>query len=83
MKNNKVFGAGIDSVKSWEEMASNYAARLQNPYHQHRLRVIDALIPKDLYKKGKTIFDFGCGDGVLFYPFMAQGAKVMGCDPAK
>jgi len=83
MKKKEIFGDGIDSVKSWEEMANAYAARLQNPYHRHRLGVIDALIPKSLYAKGQVIFDFGCGDGVLFYPFIEKGAKVMGCDPAR
>lgn len=82
MKNEEVYGSGKDSIKSWEEMATSYAARLQNPYHQHRLNVIDHLIPKSLYEAGKIVYDFGCGDGVLFYPFISKGTTVMGCDPA-
>lgn len=76
------YGDDIDSASSWEEMTDGYVGKLKDPYHRHRLEVIKALIPAELYQTGKKIFDFGCGDGVLFPDFIKAGAEIGGVDIA-
>lgn len=76
----KKYGQDIDSKVSWNQMAKAYSDELSNNYHSHRLEVIDALIPEELYQYGKQIFDFGCGDAVHFDKFLQAGANINGVD---
>jgi len=76
----KKFGKEITSRESWDQMGKDYADRLLNEYHNHRLAVINALIPEELYQNGKRVFDFGCGDAVLFEQFLRKGAHISGID---
>jgi len=82
MKKTKKYGENIDSVESWEKLACEYASSLENSYHGHRLKTIMDLIPENLFENAKQIFDFGCGDAILFKPFLLRGAKIEGCDPS-
>lgn len=74
------YGQNIESVEQWEEMAKDYAESITNEYHTHRLKVIDSLIPDDLYQAGKVMFDFGCGDALHFPQFLANDCKISGID---
>lgn len=74
------YGGEVDSAAAWEGLAQVYGAALDNQYHQHRLAVIRALIPGEVLAPGRQVFDFGCGDAVLFEPFLAAGATVRGSD---
>lgn len=76
----KKYGKDIKSKESWDQMAQGYADRLVSEYHNHRLAVINALIPEELYQKGRSIFDFGCGDAVLFERFLKNGSHISGID---
>jgi len=78
-----LYGKEIDSEAHWESEASDYIAALTGQYHFHRLSMIRKLIPDELYSKGKRIFDFGCGDAVMFPEFLASGAAVSGIDISK
>lgn len=78
----KRLGQGLDSITYWKELSCNYVNELEGPYHNHRLSVINALIPKSLFSDRKTIFDFGCGDAVLFPQFLENGAIITGIDIA-
>ena len=60
-----------------------YVENLENNYHTHRLSIINELIPQNLYKKGKKVFDFGCGNAMLFKKFLDSGAKISGIDISK
>ncbi len=73
-------GQTLDSKQYWTREANKYTDALQNDYHRHRLEVIRSLIPAELYKPDQTVFDFGCGDAVLFPWFLAPGAKIEGID---
>ena len=68
------------SRESWEEAARIYSANLENEYHKHRLAVIRSLIPQELFASGRRVFDFGCGDAVLFPLFLEAGAHIEGID---
>ena len=84
MEKKSVFGAGLDSVSTWEDMASDYVDRVNHSsYHSARLVMVNSLIPRELYSRGKVVFDFGCGDGVLLLPFLDAGAEAFGCDPSE
>lgn len=76
------YGDEIDSAASWEEMTEGYVDKLENRYHKHRLEVVKNLVPGELCQPGKRIFDFGCGDAVLFPHFIKNGAHVSGIDIA-
>lgn len=81
MENNiKRYGTGIESKASWESLAQRYTKVLDEDYHQHRLQVINQMIPKSLYSSGIRIFDFGCGDAIHFEQFLASGALISGVD---
>lgn len=76
----KKYGEELNSRDSWDQMAQVYSDRLSNDYHNHRLAVINALIPEELYQEGRNIFDFGCGDAVLFEKFLMNGSRISGID---
>lgn len=76
----KKYGTDINSTKAWDQMARGYSDRLINEYHNHRLAVINSLIPDDLYQKGRSVFDFGCGDAVHFEQFARNGCQISGID---
>lgn len=68
---NKInLGQDSGSKNFWEANTSSYISALDRPYHEHRLQVIDSIIPKALYKPGNLILDFGCGNGVHLIPFL-------------
>jgi len=70
----------LDSKDHWEGIATDYVGALDHSYHQHRLAVIRALIPDELFAAGRQIFDFGCGDAVHFRAFLDAGAHIEGVD---
>jgi 2-polyprenyl-3-methyl-5-hydroxy-6-metoxy-1,4-benzoquinol methylase len=74
------YGENVNSIESWEQMAESYSNAMANEYHRHRLRVINSLIPDDLYQEGKNIFDFGCGDAIHFEQFLMRGCLINGVD---
>lgn len=75
----KRVGRDTSAIEKWEDVAAQYASTIEGGYHRHRLKVISALLP-DL--KGKTVVDFGCGDGVLAELAVQHGAaKIYGIDP--
>lgn len=73
-------GAEKESFDYWEDTTEDYVGKLEGDYHKHRLNVIDALIPQDLYQPGKKIFDFGCGNAVHYPQFTDKGALIEGVD---
>jgi ubiquinone/menaquinone biosynthesis C-methylase UbiE len=73
-------GRELDSKDHWEGIATDYVRALDDRYHQHRLAVIRALIPDELFAPGRQIFDFGCGDAVLFSSLLDAGAHIEGVD---
>lgn len=75
-------GKEISSLNYWEKEANNYVNALQSPYHQHRLEVAFDIIPVELYSSGTKIFDFGCGDAIMFPPFIEKEVQIIGCDIA-
>ncbi|MEB3295252.1 MAG: class I SAM-dependent methyltransferase [Synechococcales bacterium] len=75
-------GREESSLAYWATASEHYVGALANAYHTHRLQVIRSLIPNALYCPGQTIFDFGCGDAVLFPEFLAAGAQISGIDIA-
>ncbi|MBK9479063.1 MAG: methyltransferase domain-containing protein [Bacteroidetes bacterium] len=76
----KKYGKGINSKNFWNKEADEYTSVLKNDYHTHRLSILKKIIPADLYKKGKNILDFGCGDAVIFPDFLKKGANIKGID---
>jgi 2-polyprenyl-3-methyl-5-hydroxy-6-metoxy-1,4-benzoquinol methylase len=76
------YGENINTLDLWGdvEKTENYIKNLENSYHKHRLDVINDLIPEDLYKKDKKIFDFGCGNAVLFRTFLENEVLITGVD---
>jgi SAM-dependent methyltransferase len=73
-------GQTLDSKQYWTREANQYTDALKNDYHAHRLEVIRALIPSDLFRPDQRIFDFGCGDAILFPWFLETGGKIEGID---
>src|SRR6266404_7597887 len=73
-------GRNLDSKEHWEGIAADYVGALDHRYHQHRLAVIRALIPDELFVPDRHIFDFGCGDAVHFSTFLDAGAHIEGVD---
>lgn len=64
----------------WAKRTDSYVDAIGNPYHLHRISVLQSLIPEWAFQKGINIFDFGCGEGVFVALFIQQGASVTGCD---
>jgi len=66
----------------WSDVTfvEEYARKQDGGYHRHRLSVISHLIPRDLLMRGKRVFDFGCGDAVMFPTFLEAGAYIEGTD---
>lgn len=73
-------GQELGSRSYWQLEAQDYNTVLENDYHTHRLGVIRKLIPQDLLKSGKRVLDFGCGNAVLFPPFLEAGVDIRGID---
>jgi ubiquinone/menaquinone biosynthesis C-methylase UbiE len=73
-------GQNLDSKQYWADEANQYSDALENDYHKHRLDVIRSLIPAELFKPNQQIFDFGCGDAVLFPWFLETGCHIEGID---
>ena len=73
-------GQNLDSKEYLTDEANQYSDALENDYHKHRLEVIRSLIPAELFKPKQQIFDFGCGDAVLFPWFLETGGKIEGID---
>jgi 2-polyprenyl-3-methyl-5-hydroxy-6-metoxy-1,4-benzoquinol methylase len=73
---------GADSASSidrWKEVGQKYAAAIEGRYHSHRLSVLREVLP-DL--NGKTVVDFGCGEGIAIRIARHLGASsVIGIDP--
>ena len=76
----KTYGKDINSTEAWEQIGRGYSDRLINEYHNHRLAMINSLIPEELYQEGRNIFDFGCGDAVHFEQFLRSGSCITGMD---
>lgn len=64
----------------WIDDAGVYSEALTNPYHHHRLNVIQSLIPESLWQPKAKVLDYGCGDGVLIESLAKSGANVRGFD---
>lgn len=64
----KAVGRDIASHDRWETAARIYSDEISTPYHQHRLAVLRAVLPE---LAGRSVVDFGCGNGVVMD--MAQG----------
>lgn len=74
----KAVGRDIASRDRWQSATGAYADEIATRYHQHRLAVIQAVLP-DL--RGKSVVDFGCGDGVVMRIALQLGARqVRGID---
>lgn len=73
-------GQNLDSKQYWADEANQYSDALENNYHKHRLDVIRSLIPAELFKPNQQIFDFGCGDAVLFPWFLEIRCHIEGID---
>ena len=66
----------------WNERTEGYLDEMSNPYHAHRRKVLEAMIPESALQPDSRIFDFGCGDGSFLPLFLDAGATVAGCDVA-
>lgn len=73
-------GKELNSRQYWAESSMDYVSKLPGSYHSHRLNVIRALIPTTLFGPDINVFDFGCGDAVLFPWFLEIGATISGVD---
>jgi len=80
LKTMEKLGQNLDSKQYWADEANRYSDALENDYHKHRLDVIRSLIPAELFQRKKQIFDFGCGDAVLFPWFIEAQGKIEGID---
>ncbi|HZS84246.1 MAG TPA: class I SAM-dependent methyltransferase [Stellaceae bacterium] len=65
-------GREIAASERWREAAPGYVATIDSPYHRHRIEVIRRLLPDPI---GKTVIDFGCGQGVLLVEALVRGAE--------
>ena len=50
-------GKEQDSKFYWDQATQDYVDALAMPYHEHRLKVAFDLIPVDLIKEDKIIYD--------------------------
>lgn len=67
-------GKDITAEDRWKAVADSYAAGINGPYHRQR---IDAIMNLMLDLQGKTVVDFGCGEGVFCELLTAAGAKIL------
>lgn len=67
----------------WAKRTDSYINAIDNPYHSHRISVLQSMIPNWVFKQNSNIFDFGCGEGVFIALFAQQGVYVTGCDIEK
>lgn len=58
----KLIGKDITAVDRWRDVGDSYAQNITGAYHRQRLAVIKSLLAD---VQGKTVVDFGCGEGVL------------------
>lgn len=72
-------GVELSAETYWRERASEYASRIEGPYHRHRLAVVDRLLA-GVELAGSTCVDLGCGEGVLLERLARSGARVTGLD---
>ncbi len=79
----KRYGQELPSESAWSKLSVKYTKVLSDKYHTHRLSVIDHIIPKELYERGKVLFDFGCGDAIHFDQFLSNGVQISGIDISK
>jgi SAM-dependent methyltransferase len=69
----------MDWTNQWTKRADGYASEIASDYHAHRLEVIGTLLPN---LQGKSVVDFGCGEGVLIRKAReAEASSVVGIDP--
>lgn len=73
-------GRDVSAAQYWADKNEQYVAALANSYHAHRLGVVKSLIGQ-FDPAGKTVLDFGCGDGVMLDHF--AGATKIGIEPDK
>lgn len=73
---------GVDDLSQnfWNTHNFSYIEALEKPYHEHRLNVINSIIPKSLYCPSCTVIDFGCGNGIHLIPLLRAGCKCIGID---
>lgn len=76
----ETLGKEQSSEVYWHDVTEKYVQALEGDYHKHRLEVAFSLIPKELYHKSANIIDFGCGDAVMFPPFLEKGVNITGID---
>jgi 2-polyprenyl-3-methyl-5-hydroxy-6-metoxy-1,4-benzoquinol methylase len=67
----KRVGAEIAAEDRWRSVGASYAENIDAAYHQHRITVIDALMPS---LDGKRVVDFGCGEGIFIRKMKQSGA---------
>jgi ubiquinone/menaquinone biosynthesis C-methylase UbiE len=70
-------GRDVVAAEYWASRGIAYATEVQNAYHEHRLSVVRSLIAP-FASDGKTVVDFGCGDGVMMADFPT--AEIIGID---
>lgn len=70
----KKIGRDVSASDRWCEVAADYVSTIDSAYQRHRLDVIRALLPSPI---GKTVIDFGCGDGILIHEAFARGAEIV------
>lgn len=64
----------------WRKRTDSYIDAIDNPYHLHRISVLQSMIPEWAFNKTSNIFDFGCREGVFITLFAQREAYVTGCD---
>lgn len=73
-------GLDTPAAEYWDEKkSSSYAAEIDNSYHRQRLAMIRSLI-RPFNGRGKTVLDYGCGNGVLMSDF--PDSTVLGIEPS-
>lgn len=75
----KKIGGDLDSSAYWNGHSADYAEHMKGAYHAHRLEVIRSVMPS---AAGKSVLDFGCGDGVTLQDAAKAGAsRLVGIEP--
>ena len=70
-------GKEVPAGEYWASRGSAYATEVEDAYHDHRLAVVRALVAP-FEATGRTVVDFGCGDGVMMPDF--PKAEIIGID---